>query len=72
VVELAGAAAADPRVELEGLRAVTLFAFLARTACLGDDVVEAGVIGIDALAGRHRRCLPRVCSNASIAASTSG
>jgi hypothetical protein len=53
VVELAGAAAADPRVELQRLRAITLVTFLARAAGLGDDSVEAGVVGIDALAGSH-------------------
>jgi hypothetical protein len=50
VVELPSAAAADPGDEFERLGAVALLAFVTRAAGLGDDAVQAVVIGIDALA----------------------
>jgi hypothetical protein len=55
VVELAGAATADPRVHLQSLAPVTLRALLASTARVGDQTVETGVVGIDSLAGGHLR-----------------
>jgi hypothetical protein len=53
VIELAGAATADPRVHLQRLAAVTLRALLARAARIGDQAVKAGVVGLDSLAGGH-------------------
>jgi hypothetical protein len=55
MIELACAAAADPRIQLECLRPVTLVALLARTPGLRNDAVEAGMVGIHTLAGRHAR-----------------
>jgi hypothetical protein len=53
VVELARASAADPWVHLQRLAAVTLRALFAGAARIGDQAIEAGVVGFDSLAGGH-------------------
>ena len=55
VVELAGAAAADPRVQLERLAAVALLALLLGASRFRDDAVEALLVRLDSLAGDHGR-----------------
>ena len=39
-VELAGAAAADPGIDIQGLLPISLFAGIGRASCIGDDAVE--------------------------------
>jgi len=57
VIELARAAAADPREHLQGLAAIALLARVARLPGIGHDPVEAGLVGVHGLAGGHRSIL---------------
>ena len=53
VGERVPAAAADPRIQFQSLTAVALLALILGASCVGDDLIEASVVGAIFLSSSH-------------------